>query len=122
MQAGPRGVTGVLTAKPQRWKIGRGGRWRSTPRPASRPLLSTGLVPRATHGHVHTELAEVARHWEGVPAKEYRRGPLLALDLGAGIVHADVLPPDPQPLRCGRSGGLERRRPHGHCVGVVGAP
>ena len=35
--------------------------------------------------HAHTEVAEVARHREGLPAKEYRRGPLLALDPRAGL-------------------------------------
>ena len=52
----------------------------------------------APNGDVHAELAEGRHQRDGGPPDQHRQGALFPLDPGARLVHADVLPCDPQPL------------------------
>ena len=60
------------------------------------PQRTRGLG--ASNGDVDAQLAEGRCHWDGDPPEQHRRGALFPLDPGARLVHADVLPRDPQPL------------------------
>ena len=70
--AAPRGVTRVLTACTRWWKAGKWGRRRRAPRPASGPIEDWPRLPPTSHGHVHQELAEAVRHWQGLPTEQDR--------------------------------------------------
>ena len=73
----------------------------------------------APNGDVDAELAESRRHQDRDSPEQNRRGALFPLDPGAGIVHADVLARDVQPLlRCGDR-PLEGGRAQGHLLGVI---
>ena len=73
----------------------------------------------ASNCDVDAELAESRRQRDGDPPEQYGRGALLSLDPGAGLVHADVLPSDPQPLLRRGDRVLECGRAQGHRLGVV---
>ena len=95
-KARAKGVTRVLTARTRRTKTGRWGRRQSAPRPASRRFLRT--CPVCREPPTATSTPSWRKYRQRLLAKEYCRGPLLALDIGARLVHADILPRNPQPL------------------------
>ena len=73
----------------------------------------------ASNGDFDAELAEGCRQWDGNPPEQHRRGALFSPDPGAGLVHADVLSRDPQPLFRRGDHFLEGGRAQGRCLGVV---
>ena len=77
------------------------------------------INPGAPNGDVNAELPEGRRQLDWDPSEQHRRGPLFPLDPRAGIVHADGLSRDLQPLLRRGDSPLEGGRAQGHRLGVL---